>query len=176
MKENDNKTLLYETMKEAMAEDRAKHNILPLSKFGLMQITRQRVRPVVEVDVTEECPACHGKGRVQPSILFTDTLDEQIELYKTHFGSGLRLYVHPFVYAYASQGFFLTNLKAQWRRRYGVHLYADESIPLLAYRFVGKDGKQVELPRMLADSLEKKADKKSAKKSKKADKDTDEEE
>lgn len=158
----EHRQLLFEHMRQLMKRDRARHNVLQLSKFGLMQITRQRVRPVVEVDVTEECPACHGKGRVQPSILFTDTLDEQIELYKTHFGSGLRLYVHPFVYAYASQGFFLTNLKAQWRRRYGVHLYADESIPLLAYRFVGKDGKQVELPRMLADSLEKKADKKAA--------------
>lgn len=153
---------LFDHMRQLMKRDRARHNVLQLSKFGLMQITRQRVRPVVEVDVTEECPNCHGKGRIEPSLLFTEVLDEQIELYKAHFGRGLRLYVHPFVYAYASQGFFLTNLKAKWRRRYGIRLYADESMAYLSYRFINKDGKEVTMPKILEESVEKKADKKAA--------------
>lgn len=156
----EHRQLLFEHMRRLMKRDRARHNVLQLSKFGLMQITRQRVRPVVEVDVQEVCPTCGGKGKVQPSILFTDTLDEQIELYQTHFGRGMKLYVHPFVYAYATQGLFFANLRFQWWRKYGIRLLADESLPLLDYRFVGKDGKKLSLPKMVADTAEQKADKK----------------
>lgn len=156
----EHRQLLFEHMRRLMKRDRARHNVLQLSKFGLMQITRQRVRPVVEVDVQEVCPTCGGKGKVQPSILFTDTLDEQIELYQMHFGRGMKLYVHPFVYAYASKGLIFTNLKFKWYRKYGVRLIADESLPLLEYRFVDKNGKKLELPKMVADSADKKADKK----------------
>lgn len=156
----EHRQLLFEHMRRLMKRDRARHNVLQLSKFGLMQITRQRVRPVVEVDVQEVCPTCGGKGKVQPSILFTDTLDEQIELYQTHFGRGMKLYVHPFIFAYADKGFFLTNLRFKWFRQYGVRLIADESLPLLEYRFVDKQGKTLHLPKMVEDSVEKKAEKK----------------
>ena len=60
---SENRTALVEKMREMMANDRAKHTILPLSKFGLMQITRQRVRPETHIDMRETCPACHGTGR-----------------------------------------------------------------------------------------------------------------
>ncbi len=74
MAKAEHRQKLYEHMKEVMATDRARHNILPLSKFGLMQITRQRVRPALDIVTSEECPSCYGKGSVQPSLLFTDTL------------------------------------------------------------------------------------------------------
>lgn len=156
----EHRQLLFEHMRTLMKRDRARHNVLQLSKFGLMQITRQRVRPVVEVDVQEVCPTCLGKGKIQPSILFTDTLDEQIELYCQHFGKGLRLYVHPFVYAYASQGFFFTTLKMKWWRQYRIRLIADESLALLDYRFVNKEGKKIEMPKIQEDSTDQKADRK----------------
>ena len=70
---------LYEHMNQLMKGDRAKHNILPLSKFGLMQITRQRVRPAMDVHVEEVCPTCFGKGTIKSSILFTDTLENKID-------------------------------------------------------------------------------------------------
>lgn len=76
MAKPEHRQQLYDHMREIMANDRARHNILPLSKFGLMQITRQRVRPVLDIHVSEKCPSCLGKGEVQPSILFTDTLRE----------------------------------------------------------------------------------------------------
>lgn len=66
-------------MRENLTNDRAKHNILPLSKFGLMQITRQRVRPVIDIDIEETCPTCYGSGRTKPSILFTDQLESKID-------------------------------------------------------------------------------------------------
>ena len=64
---------------ESMQKDRAKHNILPLSKFGLMQITRQRVRPAMDVNVEETCPTCFGSGKIKSSILFTDQLERKID-------------------------------------------------------------------------------------------------
>ena len=114
----------------------------------------------MEVDVQEVCPTCGGKGRVQPSILFTDTLDEQIELYNHHFGRGLKLFVHPFVFAYANKGMFFRSLRFRWFYQYGVRLRADESLPLLEFRFVDRDGETVQLPRMTEESTDKKAEKK----------------
>ena len=156
----EHRQLLFEHMKRLMKRDRARHNVLQLSKFGLMQITRQRVRPVVEVDVQEVCPTCGGKGRILPSILFTDTLDEQIELYNHHFGRGLKLFVHPFVFAYANKGLFFRSLRFRWFCQYGVRLRADESLPLLEFRFVDSNGQTVELPRMTEESADIKAEKK----------------
>ena len=75
MNEAENRQKLYERMCANMQKDRARHNILPLSKFGLMQITRQRVRPAMDVNTTETCPTCFGKGTIKSSILFTDTLE-----------------------------------------------------------------------------------------------------
>lgn len=128
---------LFEYMCELMKRDRARHNVLPLSKFGLMQITRQRVRPAVEVNVTEVCPTCMGKGKIQPSILFTDQVEEQIVQQKAEHGRGLILYVHPYVYAYASRGCW-SSLKARWRRRYGIRLREDQSLGMLQTRFSEK--------------------------------------
>ena len=79
MNKSEHRQQLYEHMREVMANDRARHNILPLSKFGLMQITRQRVRPALDITTTETCPSCFGKGEVQPSLLFTDTLYEKLD-------------------------------------------------------------------------------------------------
>jgi len=128
---------LFDHMQKLMANDRAKHNVLPLSKFGLMQITRQRVRPAVEMDVMEVCPTCMGKGKIQPSILFTDQVEEQIVQEVEKRGKNLSLYVHPYVYAYASRG-WIHSIKAKWRRLYGVHLREDQSLGMLQTRFSEK--------------------------------------
>ena len=80
MKKAENRQALYERMKENMKQDRSKHNILPLSKFGLMQITRQRVRPAMDVTVDETCPSCFGTGVVKSSVLFTDKLESKIAI------------------------------------------------------------------------------------------------
>ena len=75
MHSNEHKQLLFDKMKEVMGNDRTKHNILPLSKFGLMQITRQRVRPEMNIVTNEKCPTCLGTGETKPTILFTDELE-----------------------------------------------------------------------------------------------------
>ena len=132
---------LYDYVRKLMDRDRAKHNVLPLSKFGLMQITRQRVRPAVEMQVEETCPTCMGKGRIQPSILFTDQLAETCEHMHEHYGRGLKLHLHPYVYAYVSRGWLL-SLKAQWRRKYGVTVVENQSLGMLEMRFYDAKGNE----------------------------------
>lgn len=138
---------LYDHMREIMANDRARHNILPLSKFGLMQITRQRVRPVLDIHTEEVCPSCFGRGEVQPSLLFTDTLYDKLDTLINHMGlSDFVMYVHPYVEGYLKRG-WLMSIYAKWRRRLGgkFKIVADESLAYLQYRVVNREGKELDL-------------------------------
>ena len=142
----EDRQLLYERMCKNMQKDRAKHNILPLSKFGLMQITRQRVRPVMDVVVDEECPVCHGKGKIKSSILFVDTLERKIEQLVNHVGmKRFTLYVHPYVYAYISQGFWSIKRKWIWRYKWAVNVVPSQELAFLQYRFVDTQGEEIDM-------------------------------
>ncbi|MDE6010105.1 MAG: Rne/Rng family ribonuclease [Muribaculaceae bacterium] len=146
MNKPEHRQKLVEHMREVMANDRARHNILPLSKFGLMQITRQRVRPALDIVTSETCPSCFGKGEIQPSLLFTDKLEEKVDyLVNTLSVKKFTMYVHPFVEAYIKKGVF--SLYGKWRRRFGrsFKLLADESLAYLQYRVVDADNKEVDL-------------------------------
>ncbi|MBF1587500.1 MAG: Rne/Rng family ribonuclease, partial [Prevotella sp.] len=102
----EDRQMLYERMCKNMQKDRARHNILPLSKFGLMQITRQRVRPAMDVNVEEDCPTCNGTGKIRSSILFTDQLERKIDRLINKIGiTKFYLHVHPYVAAYINKGF-----------------------------------------------------------------------
>ena len=118
----EDRQMLYERMCKNMQKDRARHNILPLSKFGLMQITRQRVRPAMDVNVEEECPTCFGSGKIKSSILFTDTLERKIDALVNKIGvKRFYLHVHPYVAAYINQG--LVSLKRKWQMKYGLGVH-----------------------------------------------------
>lgn len=144
MSKAEHRQQLYDHMKEVMANDRARHNILPLSKFGLMQITRQRVRPALDITTSETCPSCFGKGEVQASILFPDKLEEKIEyLVESLQVKKFTMYVHPFVEAYLKKGLF--SLYGAWRRKYGrgVKIVADQSLAYLQYKVF--DSQKIEI-------------------------------
>jgi ribonuclease G len=145
MDDKGNQQALYDRMRELMSHDRAKHNVLPLSKFGLMQITRQRVRPAVEMDVMETCPTCMGKGKIQSSIFFTDQIVEQIEAMVAQHGRGLRLHLHPFVFAYICKGIW--NQKRQWALRYGVRVIENQSLGMLETKFFTRKGEECLIPK-----------------------------
>ncbi len=145
MDSKDHQQQLYDYVRKLMGNDRAKHNVLPLSKFGLMQITRQRVRPAVEVEVMEVCPTCMGKGKIQPSILFTDQVKQELERMSAHYGSGIRLHLHPYVYSYICRGWLL-SLKSRWQREYGVRIIEDQSLGMLEMRFVDAKGNVLKHP------------------------------
>jgi len=136
MKLPEDRQLLYERMCKNMQKDRARHNILPLSKFGLMQITRQRVPPAMSVNVEEVCPTCFGKGTIKSSLLFTDTLENKIDNLVNKIGiRKFFLHVHPYVAAYINKGVF--SLKRQWQMKYGlgVHVVPSQKLAFLQYEF-----------------------------------------
>ncbi len=147
MAKQEHRQQLYDHMREIMANDRARHNILPLSKFGLMQITRQRVRPALDITVAETCPSCFGKGEIQPSLLFTDTLFEKLEyIVKTLQLDNFIMYVHPYVEAYIKKGWLLSMYRS-WRRKLGARfkIIADESLAYLEYRVVDSKLNELQL-------------------------------
>ena len=146
MGKSEHRNKLLTKMQELMAHDRAKHNILPLSKFGLMQITRQRVRPEMEVTTSEVCPTCFGKGKIKSSILFTDTLEGKID----YLANSLKvkkfsLHIHPYVAAYIQQGLF--SLKYKWKKKYDVALKVipNQSLGFLQYVFYDKENNEIDL-------------------------------
>lgn len=142
----EDRQLLYERMCENMKKDRARHNILPLSKFGLMQITRQRVRPAMDVNVEETCPTCFGKGKIRSSILFTDQLESKIDRLVNKIGiRKFYLHVHPYVAAYINQG--LVSLKLKWQMKYGmgVRIVPSQKLAFLQYEFYDKDRQFIDM-------------------------------
>lgn len=146
MAQADHRQALYDHMREVMAKDRARHNILPLSKFGLMQITRQRVRPALDIVTAESCPSCHGKGEVQPSLLFTDMLKDKIDyLFHSLKVTQFVMYVHPFVDAYLKKG--LISEYSRWRMEYGFKfkIVADQSLAYLEYKVLDKNKNEIDL-------------------------------
>ncbi len=137
----EDRQLLYERMCKNMQKDRARHNILPLSKFGLMQITRQRVRPAMDVNVEETCPTCFGRGKIKSSILFTDQLESKIDRLVNKIGiKKFYLHVHPYVAAYINQG--IVSLKRKWQIKYGwgVNVVSSQKMAFLQYEIYDKDG------------------------------------
>lgn len=146
MNKAEHRQALFDHMRQVMANDRARHNILPLSKFGLMQITRQRVRPALDIVTTEACPSCYGKGEVQPSLLFTDTLKEKLTyLLKELKVNDFIVYVHPFVDAYLKKG--LISLYRRWRMELGgkFKIMPDESLAYLQYKVLDKKRNEIDL-------------------------------
>lgn len=132
----EDRQMLYERMCKNMQKDRARHNILPLSKFGLMQITRQRVRPAMDVNVEETCPTCNGSGKIKSSILFTDMLEGKIDRLVNKIGiKKFYLHVHPYVAAYINQG--VISQKRRWQLKYGwgVHVVSSQKLAFLQYEF-----------------------------------------
>lgn len=139
-----NRTKVFDKMKAAMDTDRAKHNILPLSKFGLMQITRQRVRPEMEIQIMETCPTCAGTGEVSPSILLIDQIINKYQYILEKFNKPkLSLHVHPFIEAYLCRGIF--SIKRRWALKYKhrLEVRGDTNMGFLDFEFIDQTGDKV---------------------------------
>lgn len=146
MKKAENKKAIYDAMRDVMKDDRSKHTVLPLSKFGLMQITRQRVRPEVNIVTKETCPACNGTGKIQASILVADQLEKDLEHMVTIQNvSKIHIGLHPYLYAYFTHG--LISKRVNWFFKYfkWVRLIKDSSLPVTEYKFLDDAGEEIEL-------------------------------
>ncbi len=147
MHEAKHRKELYYALAEAMSHDRAKHTILPPSKFGLMQITRQRVRPETEVQVQEKCPVCAGEGKIRPAVLFIDEIENHLKYLMVDQNENLlTLQVHPFIYSYLCiDGLF--SIRRKWIKKY-LHKFKVQSMPefhMLQYNFLNAKGDDIKL-------------------------------
>ena len=134
-----NRQLLFEEMSKLMATDKAKHTILPLTKFGLMQITRQRVRPVAVEDVTDVCPTCNGSGRIEPTILLDRKIENQIQFLAEDRGiKHITLRVSPYVASYICQGLISLRRKWQWRYKASIKVVADQGLGMVEVKYLGR--------------------------------------
>lgn len=125
METQEHKNGLYKYMTELMQGDRAKHNVLPLTKFGLMQITRQRIRPVTVIDTTEECPLCHGTGKISSSILIDEEIERRIAYYTDELKlKSFTLKTSPILGAFLSRGF--NSYLRKWKRKYKCKIQLQE--------------------------------------------------
>jgi ribonuclease G len=146
MRSAENKKLVYNKMKDEMAPDRSKFTVLPLSKFGLMQITRQRVRPEMNITTREVCPSCNGTGKITASITVSDEIESHLDfLMKKQNSSGISIVLHPFLYAFFTKGIF--SKRFDWMMKYHkwVKLIQDSSLPITQYKFLNKDVEEIEL-------------------------------
>ena len=139
-----NRQTLYDEMTKLMATDKAKHTILPLTKFGLMQITRQRVRPVAVEEVKDVCPTCGGTGKIEPTILLDKKIENNISYLTIDRGHKyLKLKVSPYVSAFLHRGVWSLRLRWMWRYKTWLHIVADQSVGIVDTRFFDKRGKQL---------------------------------
>ena len=139
-----NRQKVYEYMKEIMASDRTKHNILPLSKFCLMQIARQRVRPEENIETAEKCPTCKGSGKIVPTVLFADELDGKVRYILKDLGKKkLILKVHPYVAAYLTKGW--KSMQKRWFRDFlrWVKVEENTSYSYLEYHFFDENLEEI---------------------------------
>ena len=137
---------LYKYMSELMDKDRARHNVLPLTKFGLMQITRQRIRPVTEINTTEKCPLCHGTGKIASTVVIDEQVERRLaDLVEKSPQRNFLLKTSPILGAYLTRGMW-NSFAAKWRRKYKCKLRVAEQTDhsILQYEFYDEKGKLLE--------------------------------
>ncbi|MBC8045216.1 MAG: Rne/Rng family ribonuclease [Fimbriimonadaceae bacterium] len=146
MKNPDNKRVVYNELKLAMEADRAKHTILPISKFGVAQITRQRVRPEVSIITAEVCPTCGGTGKIEASLLSIDDIERKIKYLLTNQNhKKITLQVHPFIDAFIKKGKWFSSLQWKWYRNYRkwIKVVPNDDFQYLEYRFFDQQEEEI---------------------------------
>jgi ribonuclease G len=147
MKLPENKRKLMEKMEEYMKPDRAKHAVLPISKFGIMQITRQRMKPEVNINTQEVCPSCNGTGKISSTLLLEDEIEKNLTYLITHKNQNLKLVVHPILYAYLTKGWPWKTKMAQWKRKLKqkTRLEQNSNYHLTEYKFFDQHDEEIKL-------------------------------
>ncbi len=141
-----NRKELFDYLKEQMVLDRARHTILPPSKFGLVQITRQRVRPEMNIVTNEKCPACDGTGEIKASIVLMDDIENNLSfILNEQNEKNITLCVHPYIEAYIKKG--LISLRMKWFFHYSkwIKVKAMPSYYLTEFHFLNAKGEEIKL-------------------------------
>ena len=144
MKKAENRKLVYDKMKELLKLDKATTNVLPLSKFNLMQITRQRVRPQVVISTKENCPTCAGSGKIEASLLLMDQINNKIE-YLVNNDIKFTLIVHPFIEAFIKKGIISKQVKWFMEYKKWIKVRPNENLALTEFKFENILGNPIDL-------------------------------
>lgn len=145
MRRSENRKKVYDRIKEVMKDDRSKHTVLPLSKFGLLQITRQRVRPELNIATRELCPTCNGTGQITAAISIADQIEKTLDHILTAQNERkITVTLHPYIHAYFTRGIFSKRVK--WYLKYlkWVNLIEDSSLALTEYSVLNNRGEFIE--------------------------------
>lgn len=146
MHDKENNKILFERLKEFMKMDRAKHNVLPPSKFGVVEVTRQRVRPETEIKTNETCPTCNGTGEVQATILFAEEIENNLHyLLLDKKESKVSILVHPYLESYFKHGFISKQMKWFLKYKKWVSVRGVVANQLLEYTFVNEKNEEITL-------------------------------
>ena len=146
MRDHNNRDMLFEKMREFMKDDRAKHTILPPTKFGLVQITRQRVRPEMEIKTSEKCPCCNGTGETAATVLLVDEIENNLRyIFQQLNQKKITLHAHPFIEAYLTKGFYSVQRKWFMKYKKWVNIKKSTDYQLLEYRFFDNRGEEINL-------------------------------
>ena len=143
MRKQQSRQTLYQEMQKLMATDKAKHTILPITKFGLMQITRQRVRPIAMNETSDVCPTCHGTGKVEPTILLEQKIEGQIQLLAEKGCKYVNLRVSPYVAAYLRKGIWPLRMRWIFKYKLRIKLTTDHSVGMIDVSYLDKKGESL---------------------------------
>jgi ribonuclease G len=146
MHDKENNKILFEKLKEFMKNDRAKHNVIPPSKFGVVEITRQRVRPETEIKTNETCPTCNGTGEVQATILFAEEIENNLNyLVLDRKEPKVALLVHPYLESHFKRGLFSRQVKWFFKFKKWIPVRGVVANQLLEYNFVNDKNETIAL-------------------------------
>jgi len=147
MKLPDNKKRLQDAMDGFMRTDRAKHAVLPISKFGLMQITRQRMRPEVNINTTELCPTCNGTGKISSTLLLVDDIEKMLFYLVTHQHKNLTLFVNPIVHSHLTKGWLFNSIRRKWNKKFKTNLKVkpNNNYHLIEFHFFDQNEEEIKI-------------------------------
>ena len=144
MKLPENRKKVHEALEDYMKTDRARHTVLPISKFGLLQATRQRIRPEVNINTSEDCPACVGTGKITSALLLEDEMEKKLAYLTTHGHKSLIIMVHPIIHSHLTKGIFTSIIK-RWKKKYKIKLssQASNTSHLVEYKFLDEQQESI---------------------------------
>ncbi|MFN7690867.1 MAG: ribonuclease E/G [Bacteroidota bacterium] len=142
----ENRAALFQKIKEEMKSDRARHQVLPPTKFGLVQITRQRVRPEMNIQTLEKCPACKGSGEVSSTVLLSDEVENNLRyIIKEQNEKSIELHTNPYLAAYFTKGLFSFRWKWFLKYKKWIKVLPVSSYHILEYRFFTSGQEEIKI-------------------------------
>ena len=145
MKLIENKKKLLEYMNNCMSVDRARHAALPISKFGLMQITRQRMKSEMKINTLEVCPSCSGTGKISSTLILEDEIEKNLSYLIMQKHTGLTVEVHPILHAYLTKGFISKRLRWSWKYKQKISVKQNSNYHLTEFHFYDKSDEEIKL-------------------------------